>query len=105
MKMSKPKDARKTFARVLGYLMRQKVRLFLVVFFVLLSSLSGVAGTFFIKPIINEGILPLVGTHPQGADFLPLVKLILIAAAGVRLGRAFRLPLQPPDDYRCHLHT
>ncbi|SDN53481.1 ABC transporter ATP-binding protein [Acetanaerobacterium elongatum] len=81
MKSSKPKDVRKTFSRVLGYLMRQKVRLFLVVFFVLLSSLSGVAGTFFIKPIINEGILPLVGTNPQGADFLPLVKLILIAAA------------------------
>ena len=81
MKSSKPKDVRKTFGRVLGYLMRQKVRLFMVVFFVLLSSLSGVAGTFFIKPIINEGILPLVGTNPQGADFLPLVKLILIAAA------------------------
>ncbi len=78
--IGRPKNTRKTFMRLFGYLTRYKARLALVVLFVIISSLSGVAGTFFIKPIINEGILPLVGTSPTAADFLPLIRLIAITA-------------------------
>lgn len=80
MAMGRPKNTRKTFLRLFGYLTRYKARLALVVLFVIISSLSGVAGTFFIKPIINDGILPLIGTTPTAADFLPLIKLIAITA-------------------------
>ncbi len=77
----KPKNMRKTFGRVLGYMLRQKLRLFLVVLFVAFSAVTGVVGNYYIKPIINEGILPLVGKNPQGEDFLPLIRLLVIAGS------------------------
>lgn len=77
----KPKNMRKTFGRVLGYMLRQRLRLFLVVLFVAFSAVTGVVGNYYIKPIINEGILPLVGKNPQGADFLPLIRLLVIAGS------------------------
>ncbi len=81
MAMARPKNMRKTFMRLFGYLTRYKVRLALIVLFVIISSLAGVAGTYFLKPIINDGILPLVGTSPSFEDYLPLIKLIVITAS------------------------
>lgn len=84
--VGRPKNMKKTFMRLAGYLLRDKLRLLLIVFFTILSSLSGVVGTYFLKPIINEGILPLVGTNPSFEDFLPLIKLITIAACVFGVG-------------------
>lgn len=74
----KPKNIAKTLSRILSYMLNQKWILIIVAFFVLLSAGAGVAGTYFIKPIINDGIVPLIGTTPQISDFLPLVKLVSI---------------------------
>ncbi|MFA9379689.1 MAG: ABC transporter ATP-binding protein, partial [Acetanaerobacterium sp.] len=81
MQPARPKNMRKTFLRVVGYMTRYRIRLALIIAFVIVSSLSGVAGTYFLKPIINEGILPLIGKDPSGADFLPLIRLISVMAA------------------------
>jgi hypothetical protein len=54
----KPKNARKTALRLLGYLGDQKLKLAIVVVTMLVSSASMLAGTYFIKPLINQYILP-----------------------------------------------
>ena len=73
----KPKSTGKTLARVLGYMLHKKWMLIMVALFVIISSGAGVAGTYFLKPLINC-IIPLIGKHPQGVDFLPFIKMIVI---------------------------
>ena len=57
----KPKNAKKTLKRILGYMGKYRWQLFLVVFCILFSSAAGVAGTFFLKPVINDYIVPFIG--------------------------------------------
>ena len=52
--MQKPKNAGRTIARLLGYMGGQKHLLVLVFAGILCSSLAGVAGTYFLKPVINS---------------------------------------------------
>ena len=76
----KPKNAKHTLRRVLQYLGRQKWILLLVFFCVIVSAGASVVGTYFLKPLINEYILPLIGTNPSAADFLPLAKALAVLA-------------------------
>ncbi len=77
----KPKSAGKTFARVMGYMLNKKWLLILVAFFVLISSGAGVAGTYFLKPLINDHIIPLIGSKPSQADLTPFIHMILLLCA------------------------
>lgn len=52
--MQKPKNAGQTILRLLGYMGSQKHLLVLVFVGILCSSLAGVAGTYFLKPVINS---------------------------------------------------
>ncbi|MCR4616512.1 MAG: ABC transporter ATP-binding protein/permease [Clostridiales bacterium] len=83
----KPKDVKKTLLRIASYLGKSKWNLLLVVLLVLTGSLATVLGTYFIKPLINNYIVPLIGSDPTGADFLPLAKALagiaVIYAIGV----------------------
>ena len=54
----KPKDARKTIKRLLGYLLANRFTLVLVVFLLLVGTGSMLAGNYFLKPLINNYILP-----------------------------------------------
>ena len=54
----KPKDAGKAFKRLFEYLGKSRGLLVLVVFFLLLSTASSLAGSYFLKPLINSYILP-----------------------------------------------
>jgi ATP-binding cassette subfamily B multidrug efflux pump len=74
----KPKSAGKTLARVFGYMLNKKWLLILVAIFVIVSSGAGVAGTYFLKPLINDYIIPLIGKNPSDADLLPFVHMILL---------------------------
>lgn len=82
----KPQNTRKTLGRILQYLMRKKYLLLLVAVFVIFNALANIAGTYFLKPIINIGIVPLIGTNPTAADFLPFVTMIAIVAVIYVLG-------------------
>ena len=73
----KPKSAFKTIARISQYMLHKKWMLALSVVFVLISAGAGVAGTYFLKPLINDGILPLVGQDASALDFGPFVQMIL----------------------------
>ena len=78
--VSKAKNAKHTLGRVLQYLGRQRWVLLFVFFCVIISAGASVAGTYFLKPLINEYILPLIGTSPSAADFLPLAKALIVLA-------------------------
>ena len=88
MRMAKPKSASKTFSRVLGYMFRQKWLLCVVLLLVLLSAGAGVAGTYFLKPILNDYIVPFIGKKTTAADLWPFVRMLMVMA-GIYLIGAF----------------
>jgi ATP-binding cassette subfamily B protein len=58
MSFEKPKDARGTLRRLMTYLQYKKLALVLVFLLMLLSTGSMLAGNYFLKPLINDYILP-----------------------------------------------
>lgn len=82
----KPKSPVKTLLRLMRYLLDYKLQLVLVILFVIISSATGVAGTYFLKPIINDGILPLVGKNPDFTDMLPLIRMLVVIGAVYLIG-------------------
>lgn len=82
----KPKSATKTLARLFGYMVQQKWLLIVVAIFVIISSGAGVVGTYFLKPIINDYIIPLIGSNPQEIDFGPFIRIILVLSSIYLLG-------------------
>lgn len=76
----KPKNTRKTILKLLSYLGRHKCYLLLIVFLVIISALSGIAGTYLLKPVINEYILP--GDIPGLIRMILIMGIIYLAGAG-----------------------
>ncbi len=74
----KPKDAKKTFIRILRYFGGYRWQLLLVCLLVVIASGAGVAGTYFLKPIIDDDIVPLIGS--QNPDFSGLITAVLTLA-------------------------
>lgn len=72
----KPKNLKGTLKRLLGYLLKDKAKLIFVVILILTGTLCSVLGTYFLKIIVDDYIMPLVGTNPSGADFFPLIKIL-----------------------------
>ncbi len=74
MQFKKPKDTKKTFKRIFEYLRPFKIHIIIVAIFVIISSGAGVAGTFFLKPIIDDFIVPLIGQqNPDLSGFLSAI--------------------------------
>ncbi|HEY5465807.1 MAG TPA: ABC transporter ATP-binding protein [Clostridia bacterium] len=79
MNFEKPKHARRVMGRVLVYLGSSRYLLILVFFLLFMSTAASLAGTWFLKPLINNYILP--------GDFrglaMELLSLLAIYLAGV----------------------
>ena len=76
----KPKDTKKTALRLLSYFGEYKAQLFAVVVCVILSSGANVYGTYMLKPIIDDYIVPLIGAeNPALSGFL--IKILLLLGA------------------------
>ena len=92
--MGKPQDTKKTLARLIKYLAEDKATLIMVAFFVVISSLSGIAGNYLLKPIINDHIKPLIGTNPTsqqlGGLIGMLVAMALVYIAGALCSYAYQ---------------
>ena len=56
-----PENVGQTIKRILDYVGKYKIHLILVVLFVFISAIANIVGTYFLKPLINDYILPLVG--------------------------------------------
>ncbi len=74
----KPKNTKKAILDILGYLKNYKFRLLLVVLLVIVGSVSSVVGTYFLKPIIDNYIAPLIGQ--QNPDFSGLAGILVVLA-------------------------
>ncbi len=76
---AKPKNAKKALLQLLRYLGHHKISLFLITVFVSISAASGIIGTYLLKAVVNDYIIP--------GDMQGLIKMIIIMgiiyAAGV----------------------
>ncbi len=72
----KPADAKKTFLRIFRYLSAYRWKILLVAFLVILSTGAAVAGNYFIKPIVDDYVVPWIG-H-DNPDFSGLLRTILL---------------------------
>ncbi len=82
----KAKDGKKTLTRLLSTIFKDyKLHFFVVLIFIVISSLAGVAGSMFIETLIDDYISPMVKSSSR--DFTPLLRAIgcmaLIYASGV----------------------
>jgi ATP-binding cassette subfamily B protein len=78
-RFERPKDARHTILRLLGYLKGRELALVATLFLMLISSGGMIAGNYFLKPLINNYILP--------GDFAGLGRALMILA-GIYLAAA-----------------
>ena len=82
----KPKDLRGTLRKLMRYLGRYKAHLTLVVVLLFISSACTVGGSYLIKPLINDYILP--GDFPGLARMLGVMALVYIVGAVCSFGYA-----------------
>ncbi|WP_419034386.1 ABC transporter ATP-binding protein [Dysgonomonas gadei] len=68
----KPTEGRKTFLRLMSYLTCDKKLLSVIGFLIIVSIVSSLLGSYMLRPIINDYILP--------GDFNGLVKILLVLA-------------------------
>lgn len=78
------KDIKKTTKRLLSYFKKYKIAMILVIVFIILSSLTGVASSIFIEKLIDDYITPLMGT--VNPDFSGIVSLLTVMAGIFALG-------------------
>lgn len=72
----KPKDMKKTLLRIFQYMGKQKWMLIFVVLFIFLSSAADVAGTFFLKPVINNYLVPFIGQ--KNVDLSGFIRMLCL---------------------------
>ena len=78
--IQKPKNAKGTLTRLLGYLKSHRVRLILVSVCILCSTLISTTGTYLIRSVVDDYILPLKDQYLQGlpVDFGPFFQFLLL---------------------------
>ncbi|AEE17212.1 ABC transporter ATP-binding protein [Treponema brennaborense] len=84
----KPQHIGKTVGRLFSYMGKYKLLLIPVVICVLLNSGAMIAGTYLLRPALNDYIIPLIGQqHPDLSEFIGLLSVMaLIFAAGAVAG-------------------
>lgn len=80
----KPKDTKKTVVSIIHYMKEYKLHLALVVVLVLISAAASIAGTFFLKPLINNYVVPFIGQ--QNPDLSGLIRGVSIMMAVYLVG-------------------
>ena len=82
----KPKNLKGTLAKLMRYLADYKKWLVLVAVMLVISSVCTVVGSYLLKPLINDYILP--GDFPGLARMLMLMGLMYLTGAGCSYGYA-----------------
>ncbi|MDD3193226.1 MAG: ABC transporter ATP-binding protein [Oscillospiraceae bacterium] len=90
--LEKPKNPKVTIGRLMNYLMEYKGQMVLVILGILGSSGASVASTYFLKPIINDYIVPFIGKeHPNLAAFASMLCLMAVVyLIGVGCGYLYK---------------
>ncbi len=87
----KPKDTKKTIQRLFGYMADNKLELLFVILMMLVSSGGSLAGNYFLKPLINDYILP--GDFNGLATALLVLSVIYLLSLSASYGQS-KLMLQ-----------
>ncbi len=84
-RLERPKDIRGTLIRILKTMSDYKLQLGIVAVLMAVSSLSSVLGTYMLRPIINDYIIPLVAQSSPDLSGLigMLLKMAGIYSAGI----------------------
>ena len=80
----KPKNTKKTVLRLMHYLGAHKILLFLVALLTAIGSLANIMGTYLLKPVVNNYILP--GDIPGLLKMVLLMGLMYLAGVLATLG-------------------
>ena len=67
---AKPKEGRKTFCRLISYLSCDRRLLFVIGFLIIVSIIANLLGSYMLRPIINDYIIP--------GDFHGLIRTLII---------------------------
>ncbi|MCR4945273.1 MAG: ABC transporter ATP-binding protein/permease [Clostridium sp.] len=79
------KDSKETIKRLLKYVIDSyKTQLFIVFICIIISALANVVGTLFLKSLIDDYIVPMLGQ--ASPDFGPLIKALLYMAVIYLIG-------------------
>ncbi|MDY3976308.1 MAG: ABC transporter ATP-binding protein [Eubacteriales bacterium] len=81
---AKLKNAKGTFRRILKYFKPYRAQLVLVLIGLLASVAANIAGTYMLKPIINDYIVPWIGN--ENPDFTGLIGQLAVMAAVYTIG-------------------
>lgn len=82
-KKGKPKNASKTLKRILSYIGADKIKLIAAFVFVILSSVASLAGSYMLRPIINNFIAPTHGSPSVKGLVAGLVCMAAVYLVGV----------------------
>ena len=66
----KPKNMKKTLKKLMSYLGKYKLQIIIVMVLIVVNSIAMVAGSYFLKPLVNNYILP--------GDFSVLDKMLVL---------------------------
>ena len=90
--LEKPKNPKATIGRLAKYLMAYKGQMLLVVVGIIGSSGASVASTYFLKPIINDYIVPFIGQeNPNLSAFVSMLCLMAVVyLIGVGCGYLYK---------------
>lgn len=91
-RIEKPQNAGKTLLRILSYLKHYKARLIIAAVCMVVTALATVGGTYFLKPALNDYIVPLIGQ--QNPDLSGFIRMLCIMAAFYLTGAAANFTLQ-----------
>ena len=91
-RIEKPQNAGKTMARILSYLKHYKVRLIIAAVCMVVTALATVGGTYFLKPALNNYIVPLIGQ--KNPDLSGFIRTLCIMAAFYITGALANFTLQ-----------
>ncbi len=91
-RIEKPQNVGRTLTRILSYLLHYKVRLIIAAVCMVLAAVCTVAGTYFLKPALNNFIVPLIGQ--QNPDLSGFIRTLCIMAAFFITGAIANFTLQ-----------
>ncbi len=82
--MGKPQNIKKTVGRILSYMTGFQLHLTVAVFCIIFSAAASIAGTYFLKPLVNQFILPFIGQ--QNPDLSAFIQMLSLMAGIYLLG-------------------
>ena len=75
----KPQHIKQTIWRIFSYMKGYRLHLCVSVLCILISAGASIAGTYFLKPLINNYILPFVGQqNPDLSDFIFMLSVMAV---------------------------